>query len=156
MYLVEYDMQHREAINNYCLTDAMIYFTSEPKENVSISETKRTYHSIVCYANKKLVTFFVLDESSAKSIYTNEPNAMLLRAFSTDTRYTRKGHAKEALTLLPDFVKQQYPHIKEIVLAVNSKNNAAQKLYLNANFSDTGKKARGEKGELLIFNYKII
>ncbi|WP_180237501.1 hypothetical protein [Bacillus cereus] len=42
---------------------------------------------------------------------------MLLRALSTDYYYQGKGHTKQSLLLLPDFVRKEYPHISEIVLA---------------------------------------
>lgn len=67
----------------------------------------------------------------------------------------RRGHAKEALSLLSDFVRVNYPEIRKIVLAVNINNESAQFLYKQAGFVDKGVRKKGVKGELIILNYDI-
>ncbi|MBS4534079.1 GNAT family N-acetyltransferase [Clostridium sp. D2Q-14] len=155
MYLVEYETKYKEDVENYFLTDEMKYYTGAPQDNIIISEKNPKHHSILAYSETNLVTFFVLDEDSDKLTYTNEPQSMLLRSFSTDSRYVRQGHAKESLRLLPDFVKATYPEIKEIVLAVNIKNESAQNLYKQVGFVDKGVRRNGKKGELIVLSYDI-
>lgn len=48
--------------------------------------------------------------------------------------------------LLPDFVRNQFPDIKEIVLGVNQKNLPAQALYEKAGFVANGRILQGPKG----------
>jgi len=155
MQLVEYDKKYKKDVESYFLTDEMKYYTGTPQDNILISEKNPKYHSILVYSINNLVTFFVLDESSGKLTYPNESNSMLLRSFSTDSRYIRRGHAKEALSLLPDFVRVNYPEIRKIVLAVNINNESAQFLYKQAGFVDKGVREKGVKGELIILTYDI-
>lgn len=155
MKLIEYEDNYFEDVKNYVLTDEMTYYTSLPKENIDLSQNNPDYHSILAYSASTLVTFFVLDAGVDKKLYTEEPQSMLLRSFSTDSRYVRQGHAKEALKLLPNFVKIAYPDIQSIVLAVNAKNHSAQNLYIKSGFKDEGVRRMGEKGELIVLQLSV-
>ncbi len=119
------------------------------------SKKDHLFHPILSFSNDTLVTFLVLDEGKEKMTYTTNRHALLLRSFSTDSRYLKKGYAMNTLLLLNNFVKNQYPHIDEIILAVNQKNIPAQALYLKAGFIDTGKRIKGIKGELMILTKEI-
>lgn len=87
--------------------------------------------------------------------YSNNPNAILLRAFSTDKYQQGKGYAKQALTLLPEFVEENFNDINEIVLSVNIQNEVAQRLYHKCGFVDEGVRKEGKKGELIIMSYYL-
>ncbi len=87
--------------------------------------------------------------------YSENPKAMLLRAFSTDLHHQGKGYAKESLMLLPEFVRAKFPDFNNIVLAVNVKNTAAQSLYKKCGYLDEGIRKMGRKGELVIMNYYL-
>lgn len=147
MLLTEYQDTFDKLINHYFLTEDMTYYTSLPKECVKKSKITSTFHSILAISNDELVTFLVLDEGDDKLNYTKNTNALLLRSFSTDSRQTKKGFAKKTLLLLPDFVKQNFPHVNEIVLAVNEKNTIAEKLYLQTGFIDSHLRIMGPKGK---------
>lgn len=155
MFLVEYEKRFEKIVSKYLLNDEMKYFTGLPIESTKISEANSKYHSILCFSSTKLVTFFALDEGNDKFNYTSEKDSLLLRSFSTDFRYLRNGYGKEALRLLPDFVNDKYPFIKEIVLAVNSKNKPAYSLYVQSNFIDNNTRVDGKKGELIVLSYKM-
>ena len=107
------------------------------------------------FSQQKLVTFFVLDAGPQKADYTDENDALLLRSFSTDARFLRRGYAKEALRLLPNFVKTHFPATKQIVLAVNKKNSAAKKLYYSVGFVDSGEEKMGPKGPQHLLVYPL-
>ena len=72
--------------------------------------------------DNELVTFFVLHKNDGVKPYTNNENSILIRAFSTDFHHQGKGYAKQALKILPDFVRNNFLGINEIILAVNVKN----------------------------------
>ncbi|RFU67584.1 GNAT family N-acetyltransferase [Peribacillus saganii] len=59
---------------------------------------------------------------------------MLLRAFSISHADQGKGYADQGLLWLTEFVKEHFPHIEEIVLAVNARNIRAKHLYLKSGF----------------------
>ena len=56
------------------------------------------------------------------------------------------------MSLLGEFAAEEFPNCNEIVLAVNHKNIAAQKLYLKVGFRDTGIRKMGKIGEQYIMN----
>ncbi|QXE02336.1 hypothetical protein [Terribacillus sp. DMT04] len=55
-----------------------------------------------------------------------------MRTFSTDYHCLEKGYGKGTLEQLPAFVREAFPHIDEIVLAVNEGNALARRLYEKA------------------------
>ena len=77
---------------------------------------------------------------------------MLLTALSVNYAKQGKGYAKQAMLLLSDFVKSEFPDCDEIVLAVNHKNIPAQRLYSRVGFTDTGRRKNGPIGEQFILN----
>lgn len=155
MELFEYEVRFENTIENYVLSEEQLQFTGTPKECVELSEVYADRHSILAIENNKLVTFFVLHENEGVKPYSENPNAMLLRAFSTDCYHQGKGYAKQSLLLLPEFVRKEYPHISEIVLAVNVKNIAAQSLYKKCGYIDEGVRKMGKKGKLIIMSFYL-
>lgn len=155
MYLIEFEDEYKDMIENYVLSDEQLIFTDEPKDCVELSNIDSERHSILTIEKDELVTFFVLHEKSGVEPYSNNQQAILLRAFSTDFRHQGKGYAKQSLLLLPEFVRTHYAIINEIVLAVNVKNTAAQKLYKKCGFVDQGVRKMGRKDELIIMSYYL-
>ena len=153
MELLTYEKSYEKKIKDYHLSAEQLRFTGTPKECVAQSETDANRHCILALENHELVTFFVLHEKEGVKPYAENPHAMLLRAFSTDLHHQGKGYAKQALLQLPAFIKEQFPHIDQVVLAVNVKNTAAQSLYKKCGYVDEGVRKMGRKGELVIMNY---
>lgn len=103
----------------------------------------------------ELTTFFALHKNEGIKPYSDNENAILLRSLSTDTYCQGKGYAKQALMILPNFIKENFKDINEIVLTVNVKNKVAQELYKKIGFKDEGLRKMGKKGELIIMNYYL-
>ncbi|HWI46907.1 MAG TPA: GNAT family N-acetyltransferase [Rummeliibacillus sp.] len=155
MELNIYTDQHNELIEDYKLTEDQLRFTGSPKECIELSNEDADRSSILAIEQEQIVTFFVLHKNEGVKPYSLNPDAILLRAFSTDARHQGKGYAKKALQLLPQFVKNNFSGIDEIVLAVNVANVAAQSLYKKCGFVDEGVRTMGEKGELIIMSYYL-
>lgn len=155
MQLYIYNDSFTDFIEQYQLTDEQLEFTGTPKECLELSKEDRDRHSILAIDEEKLVVFFVLHRHEGIKPYSNNKNAILIRAFSTDNRYQGKGYAKKALMLLPDFVRRNYTDVNEIVLAVNVKNLAAQGLYKKCGYRDNGGRVMGIKGELIVMSYDL-
>ncbi|WP_312095800.1 GNAT family N-acetyltransferase [Niallia sp.] len=153
MQLYFYNERFKQAIVHYELTEEQLRYTGKPNESIELSTEDPERSSILAMVEDKLVTFFVLHKNEGVKPYSNNPNAILLRTFSTDFRYQGKGYAKKTLMLLPEFVKGNFKEINEIVLAVNLKNEAAQGLYKKCGFVDEGVRRMGKKGELIIMSY---
>ena len=153
MKLYKYEERFDKLIDNYCLTDDQLRFTAKPKHCVALAQADQARHCILAIENNKLVTFFVLHEREGPKIYTDKPNVILLRAFSTDYNHQGKGYAKKALLLLPSFVKKYFPHINEILLAVDVENEAAQSVYKKSGYVEEGITKQDDTSELVIMRY---
>ncbi|WP_438311268.1 GNAT family N-acetyltransferase [Sporosarcina sp. FA9] len=155
MELFEYEKRFRTEVMNYKLSKEQLRFTGSPLSCVKLSKKDSNRHSILAIKNNKLVTFFVLHKNEGVIPYSRNPEALLLRSFSTDCYQQGKGFAQESLMLLPEFVRAKFPDINRIVLAVNVENTAAQSLYKKCGFFDEGIRKKSRKGELIIMCYYL-
>ncbi|MEK6455384.1 GNAT family N-acetyltransferase [Caldifermentibacillus hisashii] len=155
MELLFYNDRFKDCIEKYTLSEEQLRFTGTPKECIDLSQVEPERYSILGMDGNLLVTFFVLHQNEGVKPYSYNKKAILLRAFSTDFYQQGKGYAKQALKLLPEFVKTNFPEVDEIFLAVNVKNIAAQELYKKSGFIDKGERRMGKKGELIIMSYHL-
>lgn len=155
MRLAMYDERFKEVVDTYELTEEYLYYTGHPIDCIKLTQQDSSRFSILAMNEEQLVTFFDLHKDEGVKPYSTNEKAILLRAFSTDSRYQGKGYAKQALQLLPAFVQANFHEINEIVLAVNIRNEAAQGLYKKCGFVDEGVREMGPKGELIIMSYYL-
>lgn len=155
MELCIYVEQFKEAIEQYQISEEQLKFTGSPMEGNRLANEDPDREAILAFKDGKLVTYFNLHKNEGVKPYSTNPNAILLRTFSTDFRYQGKGYAKQALKILPSFVKQHFNGIDEIVLAVNLQNQNAQNLYKKCGYVDEGERRMGKKGELIIMSYYL-
>ncbi len=155
MNLFTYTESFWSLIEQYQLSEEQLEFTGTPLDSIKLAQEDQDRHCILALEEEKLVTFFVLHEKEGPKDYSDNPQAILLRAFSTDFNHQGKGYAKQSLILLPDFVRNHYPHITEIVLGVNLRNTAAQALYKKCGFIDEGRRMMGKRGEQIVMSYYL-
>ncbi|UTR10093.1 GNAT family N-acetyltransferase [Evansella sp. LMS18] len=150
--LSHFKEEYLDALNSFELPEEQVQFTALPGKYKDVDEGQ---HRIVILNGTKPVGFFLLHSTERVKEYSDNPQAMLLTSLSVNQIEQGKGYAKQAMLLLRKFVKAEVPHCDEIVLAVNHKNIAAQKLYLKAGFEDTGKRKIAPIGEQFIMNLKL-
>ena len=155
MELHFYKNHNQALIEQYQLKEEHLRYTAIPAECIELSNIDTNRFPVLAIEEGQLVTFFVLHLGEGISTYTTNKHAILIRAFSTDFRHQGKGYAKIALSLLPEFVRSNFQHMTEIILAVNVKNLAAQSLYKKCGFVDDGERRIGAKGELVIMSYSL-
>ena len=155
MELVKYNSQYDSLINDYYLLEEQLYYSAMPADAVAISKNNNDRHAILGLDNNELVTFFILHENEAVQPYSNQPNDILLRSFSTNHIHQGKGYARKTLELLPEFMKEHIPHIDGIVLGVNVKNTVALSLYKKCGYVDEGDRVMGNKGEMIVMKYYL-
>jgi RimJ/RimL family protein N-acetyltransferase len=144
--------EHMEALRSFTLPEEQEQFTALPKD---VLETGEGQFPIVITKEDHPVGFFILHTTERVKEFTENPKAMLLTALSINFSQQGKGYAGMGMALLQPFLKKEFPHCSEVVLAVNRRNIAAQKLYGKAGFQDTGRKKMGKIGEQYIYNYLI-
>jgi RimJ/RimL family protein N-acetyltransferase len=150
-----YRSEHDAVLQTFYLPKEQEKFTALPTEVIDLSIQDEKRYPVVILSRDTPVGFFVLHYDEDIQSFTNNPNAILLRAFSINYIHQGKGYAKKALHLLPEFVMKHFPNINEIVLAVNEKNVAARQLYEKSGFEDKGFRRLGKIGMQLILHYPL-
>lgn len=143
--LVLMDKSHEASLLGYALPPDQMPFTALPQqvfERIALRNAAGDLAaSVVCVLfDDRAVGMFVLDRGADLGLWTDNTQAFLLRSFSIDPHYQRRGIATQAMQLLPAFIKKEFDplHINEIVLGVNIKNDIAQKLYSGIGFVEKG------------------
>ncbi|WP_078596448.1 GNAT family N-acetyltransferase [Evansella clarkii] len=147
--LSHFKEEHLDILNSFELPEEQAQFTALPDKYKEVNEGQ---HRIVILNGPEPVGFFLLHTTERVKEYSDNPKAMLLTSLSVNQIEQGKGYAKQAMLLLKKFAEAEFPDCNEIVLAVNHKNIAAQKLYLKVGFEDTGKRKIGPIGEQFIMN----
>ncbi|MBP2242404.1 RimJ/RimL family protein N-acetyltransferase [Cytobacillus eiseniae] len=147
-----YQSEHFESLNQFELPEDQEQYTALPIHSLEITHER---HPIVILNNNGPVGFFVLHSSDRVKEYSDNRKAMLLTALSINHSHQRKGFAKKGMEQIKDFVTETFPSCNEIVLAVNKRNIAAQKLYEKVGYNDTGRRKMGRIGEQLIFSFPV-
>ncbi|AVQ34668.1 GNAT family N-acetyltransferase [Staphylococcus kloosii] len=155
MELIEYSEPFYKQLEDYQLSEAQLQFTGFPLENIHKQQDNHNHPILLLNDKNEVVTYFGLQEDHEYCEYFPNHQTCLMRSYSTDLRHLRKGYGKASLALLPDFMHHNYPDIETIILAVNERNQAAQKLYKNGGFVDSGRRVAGKKGTLIIMELTL-
>lgn len=122
---------------NFTLSAEDREFTKTPLENIDLANRDQERHSTLVYDDKgQCVGFFTLHEGDGVKPYS--ANAIFFRSFSVDSHYRGFGFGKKVMRVLPQYVKQYYPTINEIYLAVNTDNHLARELYIQSDYEIVG------------------
>ncbi|MCL6600541.1 MAG: GNAT family N-acetyltransferase [Alicyclobacillus macrosporangiidus] len=151
-----YSPLYFHSLLNFELPPDQHQFTALPKEVLDTAIADPSMFPITVVHKENPVGFFVLHYRSAKVLeYTQNPNAVLLSAFSINYKDQGKGFAKQTLTLLPHFVKINFQGVDDIVLGVNQRNLVAKSLYIKVGFQDRGEIKIGKKGPQHVLHYPL-
>ncbi|GAA0606817.1 GNAT family N-acetyltransferase [Virgibacillus siamensis] len=155
VHLEFYTEKFKTAVDHYFLNEAHLQFTALPLDALKACCDDPSRYPVLILHNNVLVGFFVLHGWDGAKTYSDNRNAILLRAYSIDSRHQGNHYASRSLRVLNDFVKNYFPGKDEMVLAVNHANLKAQCLYVRNGFIDTGHRIMGRKGEQLILHKKL-
>ncbi|MGV3488420.1 MAG: GNAT family N-acetyltransferase [Tuberibacillus sp.] len=150
-----YKKEHASYLQEFYLPEEQTQFSSLPMEAVKRCESEPERHPIVILADGIPVGFFILHHGPALREYTENPNAILIRSLSVDYKHQGKGYAKKGMQMCPDFVREHFPFIDEIILVVNNRNITAQQLYKKVGFVDRGLRRIGPVGPQTIMHYAL-
>ena len=158
MKLVPYDERTitTAQLTNYSLPDDQLVFSALPVDAVERAKKDPDLHPLMLLDQSgKLLVFFMLHENEGVAPYSDNPNSLYLRSFSTDYHSQGKGYARKALQLLDSYVAENFPRMNEIVLGVNSKNDPAIHLYQACGFTNEVKRLTTEYGQLIVLSKKL-
>ncbi|WP_405078737.1 GNAT family N-acetyltransferase [Paenibacillus chitinolyticus] len=141
-YKDEYD----DGLRSFYLPDEQLQFSALPHEVLKAAAQDSHRYPVVILADSKPVGFFVLYDGEEIALYSDDPQTIVLRAFSVNHAEQGKGYAKQGLLLLPDFVRNHFPLARIVGLGVNMKNITARNLYLKCGFEDHGRTKIGPLG----------
>lgn len=142
-------------IENYYLPENQVIYCGFPKDAIEEAQKDPNRYPILMMDDEQLITFLILHEKDGVKPYSDNPQAILLRGFSTNHAFQGKGYSKQTLHLLPEYIRKHFPTINEIVLAVNEANQPAIQLYLACGYLDTQKRIKREYGSLVIMSQII-
>lgn len=156
LVLVAFTATHRERVqlNHYQLSD--LTYTASPQQVLQRVKNAASCKMILVKNADQIVGYFCLQGAAAPCEYGGDAHHdLLLRSFSIDERYRRQHLGLTAMQLVPAYVRQNYPEIKCIILAVNHANAAAKRCYQQAGFRDSGRRNLGRRGEQLIYERDV-
>lgn len=150
-----YQPIYKEQLADYRLHDEQQIFSAMPLVALEQCEKDEERHPVLIFWGSRIAGFFVLHGWEGVKQFSDNKDAMLLRAYSIDESMQGKGVANHSMRLLPMFVKEHFSETKEIILAVNHANFIAQHVYRKAGFIDTGVRSMGRAGEMFILKKQI-
>ncbi len=150
-----YEPKYKAKLAKFYLTDEQKRYTTIPIEALEKCTEDPTGRPIVVLSGEVPVGFFILHTGEGIHEFTENPQAMLLRAFCINHRYQGRKYAARALSVLPPFAQKYFPDKKEIILAVNKDNEPAKGLYGKVGFHNTGAEKIGRSGPMHIYSYTL-
>lgn len=153
--LIRFQEAHTSLIDAYMLSEEQLSFTAHHSKSIPFCKEEPNRHAILGMEHDCLVAYLALHEQEGIQPYWDNPRSILLRTLSTDYHQLGKGYGKAVLQQLPEFVQFHFPHIDEIVLAVNVANEFARTLYEKCGYQDTGRRVMGSKGMLMVMCYPL-
>ncbi|WP_223590124.1 GNAT family N-acetyltransferase [Neobacillus bataviensis] len=150
-----YQTENLHLLENYYLSQEQSRFTAHPIDAIRACENDEERVPTLILYKDKIAGFFVLHGWNGVKDYSDNKQALLLRAYSVDSSFQGKGIAQSSLELLPAFVKEHFPGKNEIILAVNQINTIAQHVYKKSGFIDEGIRAMGRQGPMYILHMKL-
>lgn len=152
--LVFYDTKYNGELEKFELDSSQEQFTAYPNEILeTLVDSER--HYILILQDEKVVGYFVLHENNGPLEIGSHDKALLIRALAISKNEQGKGYALSAMKMLPEFVREHFKAITELILIVNHANIPAQNLYIKSGFSDTGMRRNGKHGLQFIFQNSL-
>ncbi len=157
IHIKPYQPTDKIALRNYQLEAEQIPYTALPHEWLQEHTITSDQQRFCIWSDDNIVGFFVLDAGTDRTLYSDNPRAVLLRSMSVDSAHQGKGYAKAALAqkVLNHWLLNYFPQCNEIIFGVNHANHNAIHFYRHCGFIDTGRTYMGIKGMQYIFSRSL-
>ncbi|MGE8081533.1 GNAT family N-acetyltransferase [Peribacillus loiseleuriae] len=150
-----YEPRYKAELAKFRLTEEQKRYTAIPIEALKKCVEDPDRRPIVVLSGGVPIGFFVLHIGEGIQEFTENPSAILLRAFCVNHSHQGRKFAARAMAALPFFVQQHFPDKEEIIPAVNKDNEPAKGLYVKFGFHDTGAEKSGRSGLMHIYSYRL-
>lgn len=111
-------------------------------------------HPFAIVMGKEKVGFFVLREKQALPDWA-PPHVVTLHSFRICRACQGKGYGRAGANMAMSWVQRERPSVRQLMLAVNTRNVLAKSVYLKSGFVDTGTIFRGPIGDQNILAAEI-
>ncbi len=111
-------------------------------------------HPFAIAAADNTVGFFILREKQALPPWAPR-DAVTLHSFRICRTLQGMGYGRAGVGLAISWLRRERPDIRQLMLAVNTRNAAAKSAYLKADFSDTGEVFHGPIGDQNILTARV-
>lgn len=139
MYLEIYHPQLAKDISGFYLQFQDRQFTKTPAENIKLAELDAERCPTLVYNDdQQCIAFFTLHFGAGVKPYSTNEHAVFFRSFSVDSRYRNLGIGTAVIQALPQYIREHFPTVTEIYLAVNDTNDKAQRLYERCDYHYCG------------------
>jgi RimJ/RimL family protein N-acetyltransferase len=153
--LAFYKPEYKQMLLNYSLSEEQQRYTALPVDALQKCESEPDRHPIVILYGHQPAGFFVLHGWEGVKAFSDNKEAILLRAYSVNSPFQGRGIASQSIKLLSPFVKEHFRDVNEVILAVNHENTVAQSVYKKGGFKDKGIRAMGREGEMFIYHVNV-
>ncbi|RAL22673.1 GNAT family N-acetyltransferase [Thermoflavimicrobium daqui] len=150
-YKPEFDV----ILSTFQLPKEQHQYTALPNEILKQAIEDQNQYPVVILLGDTPVGFFILHKTENTQQLTDFPHALLLRTLSINHIHQGRGYAYQAMSNLSMFVCEHFDEIDEIVLVVNEKNLAAQRLYQKVGFVDKGRRRVGPIGRQKVYHLEL-
>lgn len=123
-------------------------------DDLQNSQYRHWEHAFAIVVSQKTVGFFILREKQALPDWAPR-GTVTLHSFRISRACQGKGYGRASVGLAISWVRQNLPDVRQLMLAVNTRNVAAKSLYLRTGFVDTGKVFLGPIGDQNILTMEI-
>jgi GNAT superfamily N-acetyltransferase len=111
-------------------------------------------HPFAIVVRGETVGFFILREKQAVPVWAPR-DVVTLHSFRICRACQGRGYGRAGTALAVGWVRRNRPDVKQLMLAVNTRNQVAKAVYLSCGFVDTGATFRGPIGEQHILSHDI-
>lgn len=102
-------------------------------------------HPFAVFSGQMPVGFLVLKEGSKRPQWALS-NTLTLHNFRIGAAHQGRGHGRRAIDLVGEWIRQNRPGTRGLMLSVNLRNERARQFYLQCGFAETGSLCQGRLG----------
>lgn len=150
-----YDDSYYGALKRYVLTKEDEHFSSMPLDALKSCENNDERNMVLMIQRRQVAGVFILQSGNIVEQYSSNPDTLVMFSYSVDSTKQGRGVATGSFRKLDAFVNENYEGIKEVVLGVNVRNDAARHVYKKGGFKYTGRSFVGPVGRQKIMSKEI-